>query len=128
MRLFWLLMLTASLVCGCARNNYPIPKTTGAAPAPIITKAAPGAHTNSSLIVTPGQQLTGRLASVNPAGRFVIVTFPLGRMPRIEQRFSIYRNGLKVGEIKISGPQRDVNIAADIIAGECRVGDEVKGE
>jgi hypothetical protein len=49
-------------------------------------------------------------------------------MPQIAQRFNVYRHGLKVGEIKISGPQRDVNIAADIVAGECQVGDDAKAE
>jgi len=36
--------------------------------------------------------------------------------------------GLKVGELKVSGPQLDVNIDADIIAGECQPGDEVREE
>jgi len=39
-----------------------------------------------------------RVASVNTAGRFVVLTFPLGTMPALEKRMSVYRSGLKVGE------------------------------
>jgi len=72
--------------------------------------------------------MTGRVASVNAPGRFVVLTFPLGSMPALEKRLNVYRRGLKVGELKVSGPQLDVNIDADIIAGECQPGDEVREE
>jgi hypothetical protein len=39
---------------------------------------------------------------------------------------NVYRRGLKVGEVKVTGPQRDDNIVADITAGEAAVGDEVR--
>lgn len=42
------------------------------------------------------------------------------------KRLNVYRNGLKVGELKVTGPQRDNNTVADIVAGECQVGDEVR--
>jgi hypothetical protein len=77
------------------------------------------------LIVTPGKT-SGKIALVNPAGRFVIVTFPPGTMPALEQRLNVYRGGLKIAEIRITGPQRDMNTAADIVAGECQPGDEVR--
>jgi hypothetical protein len=37
-----------------------------------------------------------------------------------------YRQGLKVADVRISGPQRDVHTVVDIVAGECRVGDDVR--
>ncbi len=85
-------------------------------------------NTNAALMVTPGAQLSGRVSSVNPIARFVIATFPLGTMPAKDQKLNVYRDGLKVAVVKITGPQRDVNIAADIVAGECRVGDEIKND
>jgi hypothetical protein len=47
-------------------------------------------------------------------------------MAGIGQILTVSRDGLKVGEVKVSGPQRDDNIVADITAGEARVGDEVR--
>ncbi len=77
-------------------------------------------------IVTPDTTLTGKVASVNTALRFAVLNFPVGRMAQVGQVLNVYRNGLKVGELKVSGPQRDDNIVADISAGEAQAGDEVK--
>ena len=78
------------------------------------------------LIVTPEAGLTGKVAVYNDAGRFVVLNFPIGKMPQIGSRLFVYRNDLKVGEIKITGPQRDDNIVADLVTGESRAGDEVR--
>ena len=90
--------------------------------------AAGPVNTNRNVIVTPGHSTTGRVAAVNSGGHFVVLTFPLGTMPALEKRLNVYRAGLKVGEVKVSGPQLDINIDADVTAGECRVGDEVREE
>jgi len=66
------------------------------------------------------------VVSVNPTARFVVLTFPIGALPGLEKRLNVYRGGLKVGEIKITGPQRDNNTVADIVTGECQIGDEVR--
>jgi hypothetical protein len=79
-----------------------------------------------NLTITQEFVLVGKIVSTNPTGRFVIVSFPLGRMPPNGQRFSVYRQGLKMGEIRITGPQRDDNVVADIIAGDATVGDEIR--
>ena len=63
---------------------------------------------------------------VNADARFVVMTFPLGGVPLVEQRLYVYRKGLKVGELKVTGPQRDNNTVADIISGELQVNDEVR--
>ena len=65
---------------------------------------------------------------VNAAARCVVLNFPLSRMPALEQRLSLYRRGLKVGEVQVTGPQREDNIVADLVAGEAEVGDEARGE
>jgi hypothetical protein len=94
----------------------------GSAPAPPPNGAPP-------IIVTPGQGTTGRVTSINPAVRYVVVSYAVGiPLPPIEQRLSVYRAGLKVAEIKVSGPNLDTHIVADIVAGECKVGDEVRGD
>jgi hypothetical protein len=80
------------------------------------------------IIVTPGGSVPGKVISVNPAGRFAVLRFPIGQMPPVDQRVSAYRSGLKVANLKISGPQRDVHTVADIIDGECRAGDEVRAD
>jgi hypothetical protein len=49
-------------------------------------------------------------------------------MPFVDRRFGVYRQGVKVGELRVSGPQYDNNTVADIIAGDCRVGDEAREE
>ncbi len=72
--------------------------------------------------------LSGRIKSVNEKAGFVILNFPLGKMPAIGQRLWIYRNESRVGAVKVTGPQMDFNIAADIIEGEAKVDDEVRPE
>jgi hypothetical protein len=108
---------------GCARHA----KTVGASPAPAgehtaATNAPAGA---SKLIVTADSGLSGTVSWVNADWRFVVLTFPVGQMPALEQRLSVYRRGLKVGELKVSGPQQDDSIVADITAGEAARGDTV---
>jgi hypothetical protein len=47
-------------------------------------------------------------------------------MAAIDQRLNVYRGGLKVGELIVTGPQREDSIVADVTAGEARTGDEVR--
>jgi len=49
-------------------------------------------------------------------------------MPAINQRLAVYQAGQKVGQVKVTGPQSDTNIVADILEGEAHVGDEVRQE
>lgn len=109
------------LAAGCARNQPEFP----AQPAAAATGAAAKAP---AVIVTPAPANAGRITSVNPAARFVVITYPVGvPLPAIERKLDVYRAGLKVAEIKITGPSRDLNTVADITAGECQPGDEVRG-
>jgi hypothetical protein len=55
-----------------------------------------------------------------------VLNFPIGKLPFIAQRLNVYRHNLKVGEVKVTGPQREDNIVADISAGEAQVGDDVR--
>jgi hypothetical protein len=101
---------------GCAGINSPPYHVAPAAPAPGQT------------IVTPDLSLTAKVLSVNLVGRFVVLTFPDGRLPKSDQHLFLYRNGLRTAEVKITGPQEDVNVVADIVLGEAQVGDLVRDE
>src|SRR5881227_1617679 len=119
-------LLCAGLLAACAsrKRSEPPPAAPWSGPPAAV---APGPTKPShNVIVTPGHATTGRVSSVNAPGRFVVLTFPLGTMPASEKRLNVYRAGLKVGEIKVTGPPLDINIVADILAGDCQAGDEVR--
>ena len=127
MRWVHLIALGAGLLAGCAHDK---PSGNGNAAVPSRTQgvSVAGGTNHSGLIVTPGGPLKGRIASVNAAARFVVLSFPLGALPAVEKRLNVYRGGLKVGELKVTGPQRDYNTVADIVTGECLAGDEVRDD
>ncbi len=78
------------------------------------------------LIVTQENSLIGKVALVRASERFVVLNFPVGRLPAIDQHLKLYRGGLKVGEVKVTGPQYDDNVVADLVAGDSEVGDLVR--
>jgi hypothetical protein len=68
----------------------------------------------------------GRVARVNAASRFVVVSYAVGSEPTIGQRLNVYRNGQKVGELKVTGPQNEGSTVADIVNGEIQLDDETR--
>jgi hypothetical protein len=99
---------------GCARRQ--------AAPGPVTTTPK-----SSPVIVTATESRAGRVTSVNPSARYVVISYPVGTpLPAMDTRLHVYRDGLKVAEVKASKEQIDINAVADIVAGECRIGDEVR--
>jgi len=78
--------------------------------------------------VTPENSLVGKVKTVNATGRFVILSFPIGRLPGPEQQFSVYRRGLKVAEIRTTNQQQNEYVVADIIEGDAEEGDEVRNK
>jgi hypothetical protein len=90
-------------------------------PPPLSKK---GSH--DKVIVTPETALLGKVVRVNNSARFAVINYPVGNLPGIDQRYGVYRQGLKVGEIKITGPQQDDNTVADIVSGEVQIGDETR--
>ena len=111
------LLALVVVVSGCASKK-------SAKPAGVTTssKRAPG----SQPIVKPSNELAGKVISFNAVGRFAVLNFPVTHMPVNDTTLFLYRDNLKVGEVKITGPQRDDNIVADLINGEVRPGDEVR--
>jgi hypothetical protein len=68
------------------------------------------------------------IVSVKPDLRFVLIDFTNSRRPSLDERLSVYRVGQKVAEIKVSGPFLNTTVAADVLAGEAKYGDEVKAD
>jgi hypothetical protein len=113
----------ALVCCGCAGHRG------GAASfSKLETSNRPAVSLpGDQVIITPDTQLAGKVSRVNQDGRFVVMTFPIGHLPTLNQRLSVYRRGLKVGEIRVTGPQLDDNVVGDIGAGDAQAGDEVRG-
>lgn len=148
MRYLLLTIVGALCLAGCVSRHpakpevstpqpaSPTPPLPSSKPARDRSKSTPALNpitnplsvTNQGRIVTLTQTQNGKIAAANAALRFVVVDFSLGQMPGADQRMAVYRQGLKVGEIKITGPERNGNIAADLLAGEAQVGDEVRLE
>jgi hypothetical protein len=104
------------------------------APAPTVVRATatsqrpvtPELPKNQKLIVTPETGLAGKVASFNTVGRFVVLNFPVGHLPAIDQQLNVYRLGLKVGEVKVSNLRNDDYVVADLVTGEAAAGDSVR--
>jgi hypothetical protein len=113
------LLLVAMLASGCALFHHNKAQ---------VGKPAPSTVATTKMVVTPDNSFTARVASYNATGRFVVLSFPVGQMPGVDQTLFLYRNGLKVAEVKVTGPQRDNNIVADLDTGDAQAGDEVRDQ
>ncbi len=115
-------LLSVVVVSGCAGKRTTAPQAIG------LSGAAPsgGLASDQKIIVTPENALFGKVALVNPTGRFVVLNFPVGHLPVTEQHLNLYHRGLKVGEVRVTGPQQDDNIVADLVTGDASVGDDVR--
>jgi len=115
-----LLVALALMLPACAARKHQASVT-----APAKTAAAPEAMQN---IVTPDDSLTAKVLVVNANLRFVVLSFPDGRMPKLDQHLFLYHDGLKAAEVKVVGPQQETSIVADVLSGEARVGDMVRNQ
>jgi hypothetical protein len=147
----WLVVCMVLLAQGCAsRNDMEFhPKTTiDKSNSKRMSGAAPAAHSNTNLsistnltsnassgdtrfsvtndnrVITLADPWAGKVALVNPEARFVILDYSLSQMPPMGQRLSVFRKGVRVGEVKISGQPQTGYVAADITTGEIKIGDE----
>jgi hypothetical protein len=124
-----IILLGALAASGCAHKQASVPPASpvppGTSSSPTVNPAPPNPP-SPALIVTPENVLAGKVVKINTAGRFVVLNFPIGRMPPLDQRLNVYRLGLKVGEIRVTGPQLDDNVVGDIVTGDAQTGDEVR--
>ena len=113
-------VLLALCLPGC--SWLPTHKSAAAKPTKVFV-AKPAA------VVTPDLSLAAKVVSLNAVGRFVVLNFPADRVPKLQQTMFIYRSGLKVAEVKITGPQdAENNIVADLVSGDPKIGDNVRAD
>lgn len=117
-----ILVAPALVVSGCVTHHAAPPARQASTPQPT------GISTNPEPIVTPDTSLSAKVVRYNSVGRFVVLSFPIGQMPQMGQTFFIYRAGMKVGEAKITGPQRDNDVVADLTTGDAEAGDDVRDQ
>lgn len=84
--------------------------------------------TNKNRVITLADPWAGKVAFVNLSARFVILDYSLSQMPPTGQRLTVFRLGIRVGEVKITGQPQNGYVAADITAGEIQNGDETRRE
>ncbi len=118
-RSFVIALVGLLTVCGCAHGKKN-------ASAPTYSTPNVSSWPDQKLILTPDTALVGKVVRVNTAARFAIMSFPIGHLPALDQRLSVYRLGLKTGEIKVTGPQLDDKVVGDVTAGDVQTGDEVR--
>ena len=117
LRLLAGLFLVGFIACGCVHHRATAQKPTPA-PTPVTSVPQP--------IVTPDNSLSAKVVRYNSVGRFVVLSFPVGQMPQTGQTFFLYRAGMKIGQVKITGPQRDNDTVADLVEGDAQQGDDVR--
>lgn len=118
-----LALALAAAGCATRQRGYDISERLP----PVAAGSAAESPKAPAVIVTPATGNRGRITSVNPTARHVVVSYPLGiPLPFVDQKLFVYRAGLKVAELKVSKERIDVNLVADITSGECRTGDEVR--
>lgn len=125
----WLFMslVGVTVTFGCAHKQSGTPQQAFSS-LPGATSYPVQSPSTKQVIVTPETGLTGKVVKVNSGGRFVVLNFPVGHLPSIDQRLNIYHQGLKAGEVKISGPQLEDNVVGDLVSGNAEVGDEVRDQ
>ncbi len=79
-------------------------------------------------VITPLSTPTGRVVSLNTQARFVVVDFLFQSLPAPGQRLSVYRDGKKVGTLRCSPFASGGQVAADLIEGDAKPGDEARAE
>jgi hypothetical protein len=127
-----LAMLTLALMLsGCAwvGRHLPWHHSSPATPAATATAQPEKAHpAKSKNIVTADESLIAKVLTVNTVGQFVVLNYPAGHLPKLDQHLFLYRNGLKTAEVKVVGPQQDTCIVADILSGDAQAGDTVRDQ
>jgi len=127
MRLVFVALL-AGLAWGCAANKAGRPDSMVGEAKALSNPPPSRAREAAKPAVAPDLGVCGKVLLVNSVLRFVVMDFPIRRMPALEQRLNIYHNGQKVGEVKVTGPARDTTIAGDITTGAAQAGDEVRDD
>lgn len=131
MRAILFLMLIGALLSTGCKHARPSDSVNAGDTSKKSRKASKTTAARDSTSPTKAKALnesTGKVASVNSDLRFVVIDFALNPLPKVDQRLSVFHDGQKVGEVKISNQTRNAIVAADIMSGQAQVGDEVRPE
>ena len=128
MRVFLVSICVVALASagGCGKTTAPPSSSGNTSPGTIGLSQGKPEQSSVRPIITPSIDTVGRAITVNQQARYAVLSYPLGNLPSIGSRVYSYRNGLKTGELRVSGPERENNTVADILSGECQPGDEVR--
>ena len=125
-----ILLLSGAVLLGCKHSRPSDATDTAKEKRPAKKSASRPATAREPApqnpLATPLNEPSGKVASVNAGLRFIVIDFAYNPLPQVDQRLSVFRNGQKVGEVKISNQMRNNIVAADIVEGEAQVGDEVR--
>jgi len=110
----WIPGLLLTAAGGC--QNLPLEPV----PPPSSQRAAPP-RTHQALDAD-----LGWVQSVNARLRFVVLDYSLNRLPAAGDCLDLIRDGVVIGELKVTGPSRGGTTAADIVEGEPQTGDQVR--
>ncbi|MBL9137115.1 MAG: hypothetical protein JNK85_14680 [Verrucomicrobiales bacterium] len=84
------------------------------------------ATTNPSSPATVVLPASGRVHTVNAGLRFVVIDYTLGGTPALQSLLDVFRGNERVGQVRLTGPERNGFVAADVTEGFLQVGDEVR--
>lgn len=131
----WVVTLAAfvvMVVSGCKSQETPaeassrkIPSTAkggGLGPETRVINATTNVA-NPAPVVLPA---SGRVHTVNAGLRFVVIDYTLGGIPPLQSLLDVFRGNERVGQVRLSGPERNGFVAADVTDGFLQVGDEVR--
>lgn len=90
---------------------------------PTFPEAAPATNTPPATVILPA---SGKIHSVNAGLKFVVIDYTLGGMPPLQSVLGVYRGSEKIGQLRLSGPERNGFVAADVLEGFLQPGDEVR--
>ena len=124
--------LCVSLISGCGMfkgngkaKGQPPSGTSSAAPQPPWGgNPNPPAKSRAQPVVS--QASRGKVAHVDAALGFVVIDFTFSALPAAGQRFGVFRNGLRIGEITTTKMVDEAFQIADINKGDIRMGDDVR--
>lgn len=92
----------------------------------LSTGASVTPASTNTFLVTPDLSTIGRVVRVNKELRFVVLSFPIGQTPAQGTRMNVFRRNEIVGEVRVTGQQRENNAVADVVLGDALDGDEVR--
>jgi hypothetical protein len=119
------LLLGVVLLAGCGIWRHGSGPAKSVSPAPEV-QATNAPSTDQKVTITPETGLEGKVIRVNENARFAVLNFAVGAMPAVGQTLDVFRHGLKVAEVKVTGPESMDNTVGDITEGDAQVGDQIR--